>query len=320
MLLFLTLETKHLILGATELLLGSVHLELCLVHDPLCFLQIGLAGSCLGLQLLFFLGQLFQLIGTAQDAGFLVHRTAGHGTTGIHHLTIQGYDLEAIAELLCSGNCSVDILSDNDSAQEVVHDTTVAVIAGNKLRCDAHITTAVFNTFFIQGLTLDHRDGQEGCATATGAFQISDGRLGILLIIHNDLLHSATQSDLDGNGIFVVGADQAGYRSMDIPQSAPLALLHDHTNRLLITFKIPLHGTEYTDLCLNAVKLGVHFPKLLLQFVTALDTALLTEAITGNGIVGCGDLCLRGTKFFLAGFPGFPSLFLTGGTGFQVAV
>ena len=306
-LLFGTLQLQHLILCLTQLIPGSRQLEFHLVHRPLGFRQLGLGHQLLVLQFLFPGGELLQLIGTGQNAGFLIHRTAGHRTAGVHDLTVQGDDLEAVAVFVCHGNGSIDVTDDDDAAQQILHDSLILRLGGHQLGSDAHEAPAAFQSVFLEASALNRGQGQEGGTSATGPLQEGDGCLTVLLGVHNDLLHGSAQSDLDGEGVAVLGADQLGHRSVDIGELPSLSLLHHQTDRLLIAFKITLHGTEHTGFCTDGIQLLVQFPESIGKFIPTLGTGCLPQGIACDGILGSGDLVLSPTQLasavvqFLAG-------------------
>ena len=86
---------------------------------------------------------------------------------------------------------------------------------------------------------------------------------------------------------------------MDVAQSTPLGLLHDHTHRFLIAFKIPFHGPE--DFCfgLDTVQLDGQITQLLAQLIPALGAGLLAQGVAGDRVIGSGHI-LAGTAQFPA--------------------
>ena len=170
MLFFHTLEPQHRIFCSAELIPGCGQLEFHLVELTLGFLQFCLCHQFLLLQLLFLLGELFQLIGAGQDARFFIDRTAGHGTAGVHDLAVQGYDLEPVAVLLGHGDGGIDVMDDYRSAQQVFHNLAIPGIGTYQLGGNAHKAPAVFQVVFLQSLSLDIGQRQEGGATAAGTF------------------------------------------------------------------------------------------------------------------------------------------------------
>ena len=71
---------------------------------------------------------------------------------------------------------------------------------------------------------------------------------------------------------------------MDIPQSAPLGLLHDHPYGFLIALIVPLHGSEHPDLGGDAIQLGRQLPQRFCSIVPVLFSALLPQAKAGDHI------------------------------------
>ena len=206
-LLLLPLQAQHLILRPAKLILRRPHLKFHLIALPLGFLQVRLGNQQLLFQLLFLCRQLFQLICPGQNARFLVHGAAGHGTAGVHDLTVQGDDLEPSPILLGHGDGRVHVGHDNRPAQQIFHDPAVLFVARGQFRGNAHEPPAIFQPGLLQTSALNVGHGQEGRPTATGAFQVADGRLAVLFRPHHDLLHGRAQGDLDGDRIAVLGAN-----------------------------------------------------------------------------------------------------------------
>ena len=183
---------------------------------------------------------------------------------------------------------------------------------------NAHETTTVFQAIFLQGSSLNGVQGQEGGPAAAGALQVRDGCLAVCLAAHNDLLHGCAQGDFHGHGVSVLRADQTGNRPMDIPQSAPLGLLHYHADRLIVAFKVPLHGPEHPGLCRHGIQRPCQFPALFFQFIPTLAPGALAKSVAGDGVVGGGDIVLSGAQFFAAIFQVGLGLLAAGSAGFQV--
>ena len=130
-------------------------------------------------------------------------------------------------------------------------------------------------------------------STVSGSLQIRQNCFAVLICINHNILHGCAESDLDGNGIAVLGTDQAGQRAVNIPQCAPLGFLHDHFDSLIEAVVIPLHGTKHLCLCTDGIQLRDDLPLLLYQFVPLFQTGILAEGIAGDGIIGGGDIVLR---------------------------
>ena len=143
-LLFLPLQAQHLILRAAKLILRRLHLEFHLIALPLGFLHIRLSNQQLLFQLLFLGCQLFQLVGTGQNARFLIYGAAGHGAAGVHDLTVQCDDLEPPPVLLGHGDGRVHIGHDDRPAQQIFHNAPVLFIARGQLGGNAHEAPAIF--------------------------------------------------------------------------------------------------------------------------------------------------------------------------------
>ncbi len=170
MLLFLALEPEHLVLRLPKLVPGGGELELHLVVLALGLLKVCLQNEPLLPQILFLERQLFQFVRPGQDAGVLIDGAAGHGTAGVHDLAVQGDNLKPAPVLLGHGDGSVHVLDDDGPPQEIVHNSPVALLAGDKPRGDAHKAPAVLQAVFLKAPALNGGQGQEGGPAAAGAF------------------------------------------------------------------------------------------------------------------------------------------------------
>ena len=148
-LLFLALEPQDLVLSLTKLIPGCGHLEFHLVAKPLSFLQICFCDSSLLLQFLFLPRQFFQFVGSGQNACFLIGTAAGHGTTRVHDLTVQGDDLKSVFILLGHMDGRIHIGYDHRSSQQIFHNAAVLIITFHQLRCNAHKSTAASKATFL---------------------------------------------------------------------------------------------------------------------------------------------------------------------------
>ena len=106
---------------------------------------------------------------------------------------------------------------------------------------------------------------------------------------------------------------------MDVPKGTPLGFLHDHTDSLVITFKIPLHCPEHTGFGSDGIQLLRNFPQLLAQIIPALGTAALAQGISCDGIVGSGHIVPGSAQFLTAPIQIGLGLMVTGRTCGQVA-
>ena len=123
----------------------------------------------MSLQLLFLSSELLQLIGPGEDTCFLIDGTAGHGTAGVHDLTVQGDDLEAGSKWLCHGDGAVDVFTDDGAAQQILHDAPVLLLAANQVAGHTHIASGRFQAVLLEPPSADGVHGQEGGASAAGA-------------------------------------------------------------------------------------------------------------------------------------------------------
>ena len=169
MLLFQTLEPQHLIFRFPKLTACGGQLEVHLVHKALGLLNLGLQSQVFLLQLFFLGGELFQLIGPGENTGIFVHRTAGHGAAGIHHLTVQSDDAEAA--MILSGHLDgrIQVGSDHCLAQLIVYDIPIGVLGLHQIGSDAYEATAGFQAGFLQTFALHGVHRQECGAAVAGA-------------------------------------------------------------------------------------------------------------------------------------------------------
>ena len=105
---------------------------------------------------------------------------------------------------------------------------------------------------------------------------------------------------------------------MDVPQAAPLGLLHHQADGFLITFVIPLHGPEHLGLGADRIQLGCQLPQALRQLVPTLQAGILPEGVAGNGIVGGGHIILGLPQLTAAGIQVCPGSFDPAVAGGQV--
>ena len=270
--------------------------------------------------MLFLGGELFQLVGPGEDAGVLTYGAAGHGAAGVHHLAVQGDDLEAAAVFLGHGNGSIHVLDNDGAAQQIVHDGPVGLFAVNQLRGHAHEAPAAFQAALLQNPPLNAGKGQEGGSSSAGAFQKADGRLAVGLISHHDLLHGSAQGDFDGHGVAVLGADESGHRAVNAMKSAPFRLLHHHADGFLVIFKVPLHGPEHPGFGGDGIQIRGQLPQLLGGVLHALCPGGLTQGVARDGIVRGGDLLLGLLQLLLSLLQLGLGTAAAGGPGGQVGV
>ena len=107
---------------------------------------------------------------------------------------------------------------------------------------------------------------------------------------------------------------------MDIPQRAPLGLLHHHADGLVIAFKIPLHCPEHSGLRRHGIPPGGHVPDFFLQFVPALDPGILPEGVARDGVVGGGHFLLGFFQLLAAIIQIGLGFLLSGRAGGQVGI
>ena len=153
---------------------------------------------------------------------------------------------------------------------------------------------------------------QEGCPANTGTLQKRHTRLAVCIGIHNDILHSTAQSDLNGYCIRILGTDQSGDRSVNIAKSPPVCLLEHSAYRFLKAFVIPLHCPEHPQLCLHTVQFGGEVSMLLIKLISALDPCRLTQGVACDGIIGCRHILLGAAQLFLTILQILPCFLLPG--------
>ena len=141
--------------------------------------------------------------GSAKDIGcFLCLRTAGHSTAGIHDIPFQRYHLILMAIFLCQSDCLIQIFHNEDSSQQIGHDSAVFFRKGHQRICCANDAP-----FFQNGRTsfqpsAFHRcDRQEGSTTQTPLFQILDSVFGIFFCLGDNVLHGTAQCRFNGSFI-----------------------------------------------------------------------------------------------------------------------
>ena len=72
---------------------------------------------------------------------------------------------------------------------------------------------------------------------------------------------------------------------MNVIQRAPLTFLHHHTDRLLVAFKILLHGLEHPGLCSHAVQGAAQRLELFAKLLCPLGTGSLPQSVACDSII-----------------------------------
>ena len=192
-------------------------------------------GNLLGAQAL-------ELVGPGQEARLFGHRAAGHGAAGVHDLAVQGDDLKPAAVLPGHGDGAVQLLHNDCPAQEILHYAPVPVFTADQPGGHSHKAPATVDSGLLQRAGRHGAEGQEGGPAASCALQKPNGRLGVGFCVHHNLLHGGAQGDLYGCGKPVLGVNEVGHGAVDMQKATPPTLLHDATDRLVITLKILFHG------------------------------------------------------------------------------
>ena len=98
--------------------------ELCLLL--LALLELHLHRIQLGLAAGEDLGQLLQLALAAEEIRYLrLHRAAGHGAAGVHHIALQGDQAEAVAAGAHDLDAMIQVIRDDGTAQQIFNDIAV---------------------------------------------------------------------------------------------------------------------------------------------------------------------------------------------------
>ena len=219
--LLLLLEPKHLILRFPKLILGCGNVRLRLSRRFGRFLKLLIGLFQLGVGLAAALFQPGKLIGPGENAGGTRRGAAGHGTARIEHLTVQGDNPEAMTVPPCNGNGAVHILSNGRASQQILHNVPILGIIGQKVAAQSNKAIFPIQSVFLKPAAPDGGQGQECCSAAVSPAKEADGRFAVLLVLHHDGAHGRAQRRLNGNGIFVLGAQQLGYRPVNVPEISP---------------------------------------------------------------------------------------------------
>ena len=139
----------------------------------------------------------------------------------------------------------VQILDQDDFAQEISHDALIGLVIADQVRRHAHEAGTVFQTPLLQLPAPDGTQGQEGGPTAVAPLEEADGGLAVVLGGDHNILHSRAQGRLDGHGVGIVGLNQRGHRPENAAQGLLLGLLHDQAHGLGKALVIPLHLLEH---------------------------------------------------------------------------
>ena len=236
-----------LALGHFQLVLGSRQLPLAGLLDPGGLQQSLLQTAQLS-------AQAFQLVGPGQDAGAAADAAAGHGAAAVHDLAVQRDDAEARAEFPGHGDAAVQVLHHHGAAQQIFENPVVLRVILHQRAGNADEAALALNAL-AQLLAAHGRQGQERGPAGVALFQVGDGRLGVLLLPDDDVLHPGAQGHFDGNGEAVLHMDQAGHRAADAAQRVLLRRLHHGAHRLGKALVFLFHLAQQADAGFHGVAL-----------------------------------------------------------------
>ena len=159
--------------------------------------------------------QFFYFYGTAEQTGISCQGAAGQRTARINHLTVQRNNAEPVA--IAAGNRygRIQILGDNNPAQNGVKHPLVCRLALAKRSRNPYKTRAAFQPLLLQYISPHGRQWQKGRAPLVLLLQQKNRPLCILLLTNNNILHSSAHRRLNGDRIGARYTDQPGHRPMN---------------------------------------------------------------------------------------------------------
>ena len=246
--LHLSLRLQHRVLPLPELRLGALQF----IGGPLCLPLRLLQGPFRLLQLLPQAGALdiqpLQLVGPAEDPGAAAGGAAGHGTSRIEHLAVQGDDPEPVAIPPGGRDGRIQILHHRYTPQQIGKHRPVPGIKLDQLVRHPHKAGLPGQALRLpQFAGPDGAEGQDGGPASVPPLQILDDGLSVLLPVHHQVLHCAPQRGLNGHCVLVRHMEQSGHRAVDVVQRPPLDLPHDQLDRLGVPLVELLHLGEHSD-------------------------------------------------------------------------
>ena len=178
--------------------------------------------------------------GAAQQAGIPGQGAAGEGAAGVYHLAVQGHNAEPVGVPLGNGHGAVQILRHGNAPQQRVQNPLVFRLALAQLPGQAHKAGAVLQALLPQKGTADGGNRQEGGAAGVPPLQKLDGKLGVPLGAHHNILHGGAQGGFHRHRVLGRHLQDAGNRPVDPPQVPPAHFPHDGFHTLRKAFHAPL--------------------------------------------------------------------------------
>lgn len=133
---------------------------------------------------------------------------------------------------------AVQILGDEDAPEQMLHNAGVTALGSDQRRGNAHGALHAGKLPVVHAPSPHCRHGQEGGTALAFPVQQADALLGGVFVLHDDVLHTGAQGDLNGGGVPGVGScHQLGHRSMHAPEHSPAALLQDKLYAVCIAFQ-----------------------------------------------------------------------------------
>ena len=190
---------------------------------------------------------LCQLIGTGQDTGGPVCRTAGHGAACMDDLSVQCDNAETVTVLPCHGQCTVHIRCHRSTSQGIVYNVPVICFTFHQICRNAAETGLMLQPAFPQGLGTNGIHGQECGSAAVPPFEQLDGFFAVLCTFHNDIGSRSTQCRFNRRHIPVRHLNQRGQGTPDAFECSGGCLIHDQLDRPGKAFIFPLQLSQHAD-------------------------------------------------------------------------
>ena len=290
---------KHGIRAVRPLCVGQ-HRVLCLPQLGRCSIQfvVGSGKLPLGagqlllrlfllpLQFLTLLSQPLQLVSPGQNARRPGGGTTSHGTARVEYLSVQGDNAEPVTKLPGHLHGLGQIRGYYNSPQQVGKDGGILLIKGDQAVPHPHKAILFLHPPVLKLRRTDGVHGQEGGPAGIPAFQPPNGLFAVLVPLHHDVLHGATQGDLNGHGILVRHMQQAGHRATYPPQAAPLGLSHEQLDRFGISLIHLLHFREQLDAGLQVICIHPQPIAALLRLVQFPLPGLAAHLVATDDIPG----------------------------------
>ena len=247
-------------------------------------LQLVPAGLFGGFQLLPLFFQLFQLVGTGEKAAAADAAAAGHGAAGMDHLPVQGDDAQAVSVVAGHADGIRQGFGNNGPAKQVINDLFVAGIEAHKLGGNAHKAGIPHRRVLHHGAA-DGVQRQEGCAAGIAALEHFDGKSAVVLAVDDDVLSGCAKGCLDGEGAFLIGAEQICHRAVDAADRSAFTLPHDGFHRAGVALVFLLHIREHADASVHAAAVHLQAVEALGKLPGALFPGFELHAAAFQNIV-----------------------------------